>query len=96
MTFANYFVYQRCASFGENNKRFDNTHCCCYVSTQGAEVFQKLYFVGVCGARGDSQLKQAILTDYSTAKVTEEEVYLHVFINSSLTYLLHGAESLRS
>ena len=51
---------------------------------EGAEVFQKLHFMGVSVALADNQLKRAISTDYSKAIVTEEEVCLHAFMNSSL------------
>lgn len=39
-----------------------------------AEVFKKLRFMGVCGARADSQLNQAISADSNTATVAKEEV----------------------
>jgi len=51
---------------------------------EGAVVFKKLHFMGVCGALADSHMKQAVSADYSRTRATEEEVYLHAFMNSSL------------
>jgi hypothetical protein len=91
MSFVSYLVYQRRALFGQNNKHkcFQNTsvlktHAGAVMCLhEGAGAFQKLHFMGVCGALANNQLEQTISADYNRATATEEEVYLHAFMNSS-------------
>ena len=90
MSFASYLVCQRCALFGhnKNNKCLENTLWCCCVSTQGRRGISKNYILWACdGHSQTNSWNRQISTDYNRATVTEEEVYLHLFMNSSL---LHG------
>jgi hypothetical protein len=89
MNFASHLVCQRCALFGQNiYKCSENIHAGAVMCLhEGVGVFQKLHFMGVCGALADGQLKQTNSADYNRTTATEEEMYLHAFKNSSL---LHG------